>query len=640
MTAVRWIALRLPWLLCAFIAASGAVNAHAFWVSTDSSNHAGAAADALQQGSTPTVAATGPGTVEVGFTRASTSAGRPITGYLVKRYESLSAPAESASFLCSWPLEASLSCFDQNVPDGTWYYTNTTTIAGSLWSGNESTMSAGVTIDNTAPDAPSTPDLAAASDSGSSNTDNLTSVTTPTFTGTAEAGSTVRIFAGGVQVGSGTATGGNYSIQVSALAEGTHTITATATDPAGNASAPSGGLSITIDTTAPAAPSTPDLAAASDTGSSNTDNLTSVTTPTFTGTAEAGSTVRIFAGGVQVGSGTATGGNYSIQVSALAEGVHSITARASDGAGNSSASSGSLQITVDVTAPLVTTTTIAKQTGYLAGSIKQSGNYYVYANITETGAGVLSGTADVTAVTSGGSTVALVAGSYSANGLPYNYRSGLLGGTSSLTSGDGTRLYSITSIDLAGNTRTQSNLSVGVDNTAPFASDIQTANGGGTAGRAEAGDTITFTFSEQIDPQSVLAGWTGTSTNVVVRLIDGGCTLNLLVKVCSNDSFDVRNASNSATLPLGSVNLNNSDYHGGGLIGTSSPLTFGATGTPSTMVQSGSVITITLGTGSGTADTGGTTTMTWSPSTVPFDAAGNNMSSASRNEQGASDREF
>ncbi|HVL50533.1 MAG TPA: signal peptidase I, partial [Actinomycetota bacterium] len=205
---------------------------------------------------------------------------------------------------------------------------------------------------------------------------------------------------------------------------------------------------------------------------------------------------------------------------------------------------------------------------------------------------------------------------------------------------DGTRLYSITSIDLAGNTRTQSNLSVGVDNTAPFASDIQTANGGGTAGRAEAGDTITFTFSEQIDPQSVLAGWTGTSTNVVVRLIDGGCTLNLLVKVCSNDSFDVRNASNSATLPLGSVNLNNSDYHGGGLIGTSSPLTFGATGTPSTMVQSGSVITITLGTGSDTADTGGTTTMTWSPSTVPFDAAGNNMSSASRNEQGASDREF
>src|SRR5215213_8719715 len=76
----------------------------------------------------------------------------------------------------------------------------------------------------------------------------------------------------------------------------------------------------------PTAPSTPDLAAGSDSGASPTDDLTSVATPTFTGTAEAGSTVTIYSDDVAVGSGTATGGSYSITVAALANGAHSITA--------------------------------------------------------------------------------------------------------------------------------------------------------------------------------------------------------------------------------------------------------------------------------------------------------------------------
>jgi hypothetical protein len=108
-----------------------------------------------------------------------------------------------------------------------------------------------VTVDRTAPNAPSTPVLAVASDGGVQG-DNLTNVATPTFTGTAEAASTVKIFDGVTQVGSGTATGGNYSIAVSTLSTGAHTITATATDAAGNVSASSGSIVVTIDTTAPA----------------------------------------------------------------------------------------------------------------------------------------------------------------------------------------------------------------------------------------------------------------------------------------------------------------------------------------------------------------------------------------------------
>src|SRR5205823_12323338 len=130
--------------------------------------------------------------------------------------------------------------------------------------GNVSLASTGLTITiDTQVAPPSVPDLTAASDTGSSNTDNKTNVTTPTFSGTAEANSTITLFEGATQVGSGTTDGaGNYTATVSpALADGAHTITAKATDVAGNVSVASSGLAITIDTTV-AAPSTPDMTAA------------------------------------------------------------------------------------------------------------------------------------------------------------------------------------------------------------------------------------------------------------------------------------------------------------------------------------------------------------------------------------------
>ena len=216
--------------------------------------------------------------------------------------------------------------------------------------------------DNVAPAVPSAPDLAAASDSGSSNTDNLTNITTPTITGTAEAGSTVKLYDGATQVGSGMADGlGNWSITSSVLSEGSHTLTAKATDAANNTSGASTGLNLTIDTTVPVAPSAPDLTTASDSGSSNTDNLTKTTTPTFTGTAEANSTVRLYDtdGITELGTATATGGVWSITASSLSEGSHTLTAKATDAAGNVSAASSGLAITIDTTAPTTTVSTAA-----------------------------------------------------------------------------------------------------------------------------------------------------------------------------------------------------------------------------------------------------------------------------------------
>jgi hypothetical protein len=112
---------------------------------------------------------------------------------------------------------------------------------------------------------------------------------------------------------------------------------------------------VPLDTTPPAQPSAPDLVASSDTGSSSTDNITKVALPTFVGTAEANTTIQLLDGSTQVGSGaTDASGSYTATVAtALSDGAHSITVKATDGASNQSVASSALSITVDTVAPTV-----------------------------------------------------------------------------------------------------------------------------------------------------------------------------------------------------------------------------------------------------------------------------------------------
>jgi len=210
-------------------------------------------------------------------------------------------------------------------------------------------------VDNVAPAAPSAPDLAAASDSGVSSTDDITNDTTPTFEGTAEANAIVRLYADGEEVGSATADeNGNWSVTGSTLAEGVHAFTARAEDAAGNLGAASAALGVTLDATVPTAASTPDLATAADSGNSSTDEVTNATSLTFTGTAGANATVTLLIGGVDTGvSVTADDvGNYSIvyDASGLSDGDYTFSSRASDAAGNTSTASGGLTVTIDRTA--------------------------------------------------------------------------------------------------------------------------------------------------------------------------------------------------------------------------------------------------------------------------------------------------
>ena len=230
-----------------------------------------------------------------------------------------------------------------------------------------------VTIDTTAPTAPSAPDLTAGSDSGTSTSDNITNTTTPTFIGTSEANSTVTLYDtdGTTVLGSATANGtGNWSIKSSMLTEGSHTVTAKATDVAGNVSTASSGLKVSIDTTAPTQTAVPTLATADDSGISNSDGITTATTPTFTGTTEANAIVDLYdTGGIsKLGSTTADGvGGWSITTSSLTGGAHNITTKVTDVAGNVSAASTAFALTVDNTAPALKSTITISDTALKIG---------------------------------------------------------------------------------------------------------------------------------------------------------------------------------------------------------------------------------------------------------------------------------
>ncbi|MDT0184856.1 Ig-like domain-containing protein [Microbacterium sp. ARD31] len=173
-----------------------------------------------------------------------------------------------------------------------------------------------------------------------------------------------------------------------------------------------------------------------------------------------------------------------------------------------------------------------------------------------------------------------------------------------------------------------------VDNTPVRGLDVQTANGAGTAGRLDPGDTLTFIFSEQMAPASITQGWNGSAVPVTLRLRDG----NLVGGGNAGDTVDIQRSG--AAVNLGSVNLRG-DY-----IRSNKTTVFNATMVSNVITVNGmpvTAVTVTVGTNvSGgslrTVSTGGT--MTWSPSASATDLAGNKNSTAPVNESGAIDREF
>ncbi len=336
-----------------------------------------------------------------------------------------------------------------------------------------------VTVDTAAPVAPTIASFS--TDSGVVG-DHITNDNTLTLTGTAEANATVKVYDGATLLGTATANGtGAWSYTTAALSNGTHSLTATATDAAGNTGAASTAMSVTVDTAAPVAPT---IASFSNDSGTVGDGITNDNTLTLTGTAEANSTVKVYDGATLLGTATANGtGAWSYTTAALANGTHSLTATATDAAGNTGAASTALSVTVDTVAPVAPTITSFTPDSGTVGD-----------GITNASVLTLTGTAEAN------STVkvydgATLLGTATANGTgAWSYTTGTLNnGVHSLTA---------TATDAAGNTGAASTaMSVTIETGVP----VVTASLANDTGSSSA-DAITSnaTLTGLADPNAVV----------------------------------------------------------------------------------------------------------------------------------------
>ncbi|MBP7335502.1 Ig-like domain-containing protein [Niveispirillum sp.] len=233
----------------------------------------------------------------------------------------------------------------------------------------------------------------------------LTNDATPVLTGTAEAGSTVDINVGGTRYQVQAGGDGQWTLDLGAAtpssgtltlnSNGTNAVSVTATDAAGNSSAP-GTQSLVIDTTPPGIPVI------------TSGPLTNDATPVLTGTAEAGSTVDINVGGARYQVQADGDGQWTVDLGAAtpssgiltlnSNGTNAVSVTATDAAGNSSAP-GTQELRVDTLAPTLTGARFANpqmqvgSTGDVAFTISggEAGATYHW-TITASSGGSISGT--------------------------------------------------------------------------------------------------------------------------------------------------------------------------------------------------------------------------------------------------------
>jgi hypothetical protein len=281
--------------------------------------------------------------------------------------------------------------------------------------------------------------------------------------------------------------------------------------------------------------------------------------------------------------------------------------------------------------PVFSGLVVQKSQGGTPGYVRQGAQYRLLARVIDDTssnppAGVDTVTGEATNLTAAATAVPLPAGAVTVGATTYTHQSALL--TVAATKAAAPYALSASARDLAAPANQSAAYAgtVVVDNTAPSALTLTIANGG-TIRRPDAGDTVTFVWSEVIDPISILAAWTGSASNVTVRITNGST---------GNDVLTVWNSANTAQLPFGSVNLGSGSY-----VGTTT--TFGASSaaTRSTMTWTNDRIVVRFGTASATATTNTATgTTVWTPSTTVFDRAGNVSSGATVTETGGADREF
>lgn len=501
---------RLPWIVTALLLLLGTgTAAYAFWASTTSSSNAAAAADSLTPGSKPAVTAAG-SALTVSWAGGTTVNGRAATGYTVTRYSAATGgTATPASGGCAGTV-TTLTCTEQSVPGGVWYYTVTPAIA--LWTGAESPRSNGTSNDSTAPVATVSGISPTPNAAGWNNTSPVT-VTVTADDGSAGSGvaSISYVLDGGAQQ---TVSGALAVVPVSG--DGTHTLTYFATDKVGNAGSAQS-QTVRIDTQAPAAPGFTTVPQYVYSG-----NVSSVP---VSGTAEAGAKVSLVAS--DAGSAhsvpvtvTASGtGSWSasLDLSSLNQGTVTYSATATDAAGNTGAAS---------------TATSTKDTA--APSVAQGLNVPPYVYTGNVSSVPVSGSAEAGA----GVTVSATS---PGSATPVTGTATSVGGTWSMnlnlaSLGDGTVTYTVTVKDAAGNTSgpatatdTKDTVAPALTITAPMYVNLSSNVAAvPVSGTTEAGTVVNVTVrngvSQSVTKQVAPTGTSWSTTMDLSTLTDGTLT--------------------------------------------------------------------------------------------------------------------
>jgi hypothetical protein len=263
-------------------------------------------------------------------------------------------------------------------------------------------------------------------------------------------------------------------------------------------------------------------------------------------------TINVTVTGTSSQSGTATCAanvwTYTTSPTLSAEGSYTVTATQADTAGNTGTSGGKV-ITIDKTAP-------GQPTAVSLANGGGQGNAYININnvssvsvsvtVAEISASdtvnvtISDGTHTATGSTAAGAATVTVAGI----------------DTSALTDGTGNITITATETDAAGNISSAKAAATtyNKDVVAPTITALASANKtGGTANKAEAGDTITATFSE------TLASLAGTSSNVVMVAGSGNSgPVTVSVPGLGSSAFQIGKTANYMAKNSGNVNFNSS----------------------------------------------------------------------------------
>lgn len=213
----------------------------------------------------------------------------------------------------------------------------------------------------------------------------VTDDATPTIRGTGTDGDIITLYNSGVVIGTATVAGGTWSITPgAALANGNYTLTATATDAAGNISSSSNSISFTVNTTPLTAPLVTNIEdnVGVITGTLGNGSVTDDLSPTVSGTGTPGSTILIYDNGNLIPLNITVGadGKWSVDVPLSANAQHTLTFGAQDAAGNSLPAANPIVITTDTQAPGAPAVDTIDNNGTLVSGTAEPGSTVIIRN--------------------------------------------------------------------------------------------------------------------------------------------------------------------------------------------------------------------------------------------------------------------